>query len=1100
MDKINSNAYDINGISTPLKSINSDTSKINSSNDKENNYYDSNKKNSEEEKNKTELLIHPSEPNYRNLLQNKNFIPINTLSDKVTEENINIYLSNSNNNNKNALFPDDKKYDEYYPDNNKNLDQSTQGRIILNSNNNPIINDEKKEISDEKRKSSDKEDSLSNGLNLDEQNMKIDCEKIESEINKLNKIQKDDSINIKINKIIEENKNQNENRSSYRFSLKSDLYCYSEEEDDKKNKISLNINKESIISAKQNLSKKGDLKEESKLSNNEKIMVIENKEDIEDKGKDKNQNNENKNDKNGQNENIKKLMDVKIDKDLLQKVEYGIDESGNPFNIKNYFKELKNKENENNSNENKIKSPIAFIIPQEEKGINYLIDLSGKIIPKMDDGYFNYQHDNIRILIKDFDVQHPSLRVFGTRKLESLTLNDEEEEVQNEDKDKDKDKKEKAFLEFKKQVAPIKNKILVHNTSFNILSQKPNSNNCIDIQKTNLYRNLLKVNKTSPIILKNSSENIGELSKEEQFSIWKNRYSPLTDNRDSINTKNSKNSTKEMFYRKIPFNYSNEDSINLRQKNEDNNNNTLNRTSKILNKSATVNYFKNRSYLNNSRIITKSNIKKINLNKSDIPENEENTKSLYNEDKKDNNESNISISKEIKNITCTSSRINLYNYKKLNKKRNSFNHNYNYYNYNRLINLKGIMNKKAESQKQAYSINEKEKSLNISKNSSNIFNESKIKKSQSSINIASTIDNISNNIKYIQNNIQKNLRKLTKSNSNEHIIIRNSNKYISSIPTSNSQSYLNYNTYNSEISQSNRSNNYLDNISNNSNKNNFNKIMKISINKNRGIITPSKKKYQCAILSKEVNDIISNYTNNNPPKGKIMKKTVKKIGIYDYTNEIVNNTKKINSFLNGAKHKNKIIANNDKNMNQRYNQMTESNNISINKSNRSQLLNSKNISYNESKNDDVYEGYKLFNLNNKNNKEKNIIINNEINNYRNNNISEVVSPIQKGSHINFYLKNINYKNNNFKINNNLTEPKSNSNYSYKNQQNNRLDIINQINAVNDINMIFNNNNISTKYSFNTFDKKTKFNYDYFSSNNNGFNYTQRNYSNKNKIN
>lgn len=1098
MDKINSNAYDINGISTPLKSTKNDTSKINSSNDKENKYYDSNKKNYEEEKNKTDLPLRQSEPNYRNILQNKNFIPINTLSDKATEENINAYFSTSNNKNKSVAIPDDKKYDEYYPDNNKNINQSTQGRIILNNSGNLLVNDEKKEINDEKRKSSDKEDSLSNGLNLDEQNMKIDCEKIENEINKLNNIQKDDSINIKISKIIEENKNQNENRSSYRFSLKSDLYCYSEEEDDKKNRLSLNNYKDNIRLIKQNFCKEEDLKEKSKISNNEKIMIIENKEDKEnkDKNQNQNQNNENINEEktqNVQNENINKLMDVnvKIDKDLLQKVEYGIDESGNPFNIKSYFKEIKNNENKNNSNENKIKSPIAFIIPQEDKGKNYLIDLSGKIIPKMDDGYFNYQHDNIRILIKDFDVQHPSLRVFGTRKLESLTINEEEIEGLNEGRDKDKDKKEKAPLEVKKLTLPSKNKLLVHNTSFNILSQKQNNNNFIDMQKANLYRNLLKVNKTSPIILKDNNENMSVLSKEEQFSIWKRRYSPLTYDRDSINTKNS---TKEMFYRKIPFNYSNEDSINLRQKNEDNNDNTLNRTSKILNKSATVNYFKNRSYINNSRIITNSNIKKINLNKSDFTSNLENAKSLYKESKNDNNESKATSPKEIKNITCTSSRINLYNYKKLNKKRNSFNQNYNYYNYNRLINLKGSMNKKIENQKQINFTNEKGKSINISKNNSNIFNESKIKKSQSSINIASTIDNISNNIKYIQNNIQKNLKKLAKSNSNEHIIIRNNN-YISTISTTNSQSYMNYNTYNNEIAQSNRNNNYLENISINSNKNNFNKIMKTSINKNRGIITPSKKQYQCAILSKEVNDIISNYTNSNPPKGKMIKKTVKKIGIYDYTNEIANNTKKINSFLNGAKHKNKITLNNDKNLNQRYNHIIESNNTSVNKSNISQILNSKNIKNNESNSSNIHESNHFFNINNR---ERNIIINKEINNFNNNNISEVISPIQTKCNINFYQKNINKKDNISKINNYLTEPKKNSYFSNKNQQNNRLDIINQINSVNDINMIFNNNNFNSKYT--SFNKKMKFNNVYFAPNNNGYNYTERSYSNKNKIN
>jgi hypothetical protein len=549
-----------------------------------------------------------------------------------------------------------------------------------------------------------------------------------------------------------------------------------------------------------------------------------------------------------------------------------------------------------------------------------------------------------------------------------------------------------------------------------------------------------------------------------------------------------------MFYRKLPFNYSNEDSINLRQKNEDNNNNTINRTSKILNKSATVNYFKNRNYLNNSRIITNSNIKKINLNKSDFTGIEENSKSLYNDNKNDNNESNVASPKEIKNFTCTSSRINLYNYKKLNKKRNSFNNNYNYYNYNRLINLKGSMNKKIENQKQINFTSEKEKNINVSKNSSNILNESKIKKSQSSIYIASTINNISNNIKYIQNNIQKNLRKLAKSNSNEHIIIRNNN-YISTISTSNSQSYMNYNTYNSEIAQSNRNNNYLENISINSNKNNFNKIMKTSINKNRGIITPSKNKYQCAILSKEVNDIISNYTNSNPPKGKMTKKTVKKIGIYDYTKEIINNTKNINSFLNGAKHRNKIISNNDKNLNQRYNHITVLNNKSSNKSNRSQVLNSKNLKSNVINSSNVYESNNVFNINSR---ERNIIINKEINNYNNNNISEVISPIQPTCNINFFPKNISNKDNICNIKDNLTEPKIYSNYSNKNQQNHRLNIIKQINSMNDINMIF-NNNISNKYSLTSIDKKAKFNNAYFSSNN-SYNYTERNYTNKNKIN
>jgi hypothetical protein len=293
------------------------------------------------------------------------------------------------------------------------------------------------------------------------------------------------------------------------------------------------------------------------------------------------------------------------------------------------------------------------------------------------------------------------------------------------------------------------------------------------------------------------------------------------------------------------------------------------------------------------------------------------------------------------------------------------------------------------------------------------------------------------------------------------------------------------------MAQSNRNNNYLENISINSNKNNFNKIMKTSLNKNRGIITPSKKEYQCAILSKEVNDIISNYTNSNPPKGKMMKKTVKKIGIYDYTNEIKSNTKKINSFLNGAKHRNKIISNNDKNSNQRYKQIAESNNKSTDKSNRSQVLNSKNIKNNESNSSNVYESNNLFNFYNR---ERNIVINKEINNFNNNNISEVISPIQPTCNINFFPKNISNKDNICNIKDNLTEPKIYSNYSNKNQQNHRLNIIKQINSMNDINMIF-NNNISNKYSLTSIDKKIKLNNAYFSSNN-SYNYTERNYSKK----
>ena len=123
----------------------------------ENKFYDTNLKNFEEEKNKINLPIPYIEHNIRNIAHN--FIPLNSLSDKISEDNI--LLSNNN----------------------------------------------KKEIEKQKRNIS--EETLENGLNLDEQNLKDCYDNIESELNKL----KNEKINIPNNNInnnknIEENKNK----------------------------------------------------------------------------------------------------------------------------------------------------------------------------------------------------------------------------------------------------------------------------------------------------------------------------------------------------------------------------------------------------------------------------------------------------------------------------------------------------------------------------------------------------------------------------------------------------------------------------------------------------------------------------------------------------------------------------------------------------------------------------------------------------------------------------------------------------------------------------------------------------------------------------
>ena len=162
-------------------------------------------------------------------------------------------------------------------------------------------------------------------------------------------------------------------------------------------------------------------------------------------------------------------------------------------------------------------------------------------------------------------------------------------------------------------------------------------------------------------------------------------------------------------------------------------------------------------------------------------------------------------------------------------------------------------------------------------NKNNINN--KIKKSKSSKYIISTIDKISNSIKYIKNKIEKNLIKLNtendfNNNTNNTIIEKLKNSIpLSTISTNNNSQlnaskeilpYNNYNFYNKQLQL-----NYKNNINELNNSSNINQ-------KN------TDKKFQCAILCKEVNDIIANYSRNNNN----INKNISKINtIYDYNIE-----------------------------------------------------------------------------------------------------------------------------------------------------------------------------------------------------------------------
>ena len=165
---------------------------------------------------------------------------------------------------------------------------------------------------------------------------------------------------------------------------------------------------------KMNIIKKGQKDDNNNNIKNEKNLINDNNY--------LNENNKNNNESSIKNETPNLPFGIQISKELFDKLEYAIDENGNPFNIKNVNEDMPKQK------------PIALIIQKENKADNYLIDLQGKKISKMEDGYFNYKNNNIRVLIKDFDVQHPELRVYGTRNKDTLTIQDIEK-----DKDKEKD-------------------------------------------------------------------------------------------------------------------------------------------------------------------------------------------------------------------------------------------------------------------------------------------------------------------------------------------------------------------------------------------------------------------------------------------------------------------------------------------------------------------------------------------------------------------------------------------------------------------------------------------------------------------------------------
>lgn len=129
-------------------------------------------------------------------------------------------------------------------------------------------------------------------------------------------------------------------------------------------------------------------------------------------------------------------------------IKYGIDENGNPINIKEYYKSINDSVNLNSNSSmqsgisnftQKLKKPIAYIT-KDENNNNILVDLKGnKITTKNKEGDYDFNLQ-LHVIIKDFDVKHPELRINGERNYNNESIEEINEEPSENIKDNYKEK------------------------------------------------------------------------------------------------------------------------------------------------------------------------------------------------------------------------------------------------------------------------------------------------------------------------------------------------------------------------------------------------------------------------------------------------------------------------------------------------------------------------------------------------------------------------------------------------------------------------------------------------------------------------------------
>ena len=464
-------------------------------------------------------------------------------------------------------------------------------------------------------------------------------------------------------------------------------------------------------------------------------------------------------DKTPQNSNIKdnnpiNINNLKANFVQYSKIKYGIDESGNPMNIKDYFKSINDSVYSNSNTSifsgltsmgNKIKRPIAYIM-KDKDGNNNLIDLKGNIITnKNKEGDYVLPLE-LHVIIKDFDIKHPELRINGERHYdEKLEISDNNENEENSINIVNKNDN----LNYKNDTND-KNEVddLIYRTKTNIKNTQKNNNKNRILLRTHGILGL----KHSPSPIRNNR--INNLYKNPKYflnNLEKTKIKKhMTKNRSFLTPKLRYNTFNSDFF----SSKSNQDLLLYKEKNKTNRN-IENKMQKIF----SLNVIKKNKSRKRNNLIENMNIDCIINNTKAIPTNKNNK--FYNSvntiPKKMNAKTNIyktnNSKKKVDNKT------NKYfimhtNKNYLNDKINKFNNNKENNNLIKRINKSKLITHSKQ----------KKNNIFINLNQSNrIYNKNNV--------------NINNNINISNSYISKKIKKIVLNEKNKMKNINKSERY-----------------------------------------------------------------------------------------------------------------------------------------------------------------------------------------------------------------------------------------------------------------------------------------------------------------------------------